>query len=182
MRSPRASSPGRTLCLGLLVCGLFPGAAHAKAFPYWGVSFGTPERTAAHLGVSFGRDIPGDAEGFAIGTGPVVEVSAGMGGGSLGVGRSLLILPEDSIRVYADVKAVATRTWDKPRAASPHATYVGIEGGLSVAFVRLNVGVAKRVEQKTRGANVLFTWGAGIQIRIGSRRPSAHPPEVNSGR
>ena len=159
-----------------LVClfALAPAEARAGAFPYWGLSFGTPQRAAAHLGVSFGRDIPGsDVDGLAIGTGPVIEGAVGMGGAKLGLGRSVLLPPEDSIRVFADLKAVGTRTWDKPRGASPHATYLGIEGGLSVAFVRVNLGLSKRVENKTRGANYLFTWGAGVQIRMGGKRKRA---------
>lgn len=157
---------------------LWPSSAGAGTFPYWGLSFGTPDRATAHLGFSFGDKIPSGAdEGFAMGTGPVVEASVGMGAGRIGIGRSVLILTEEkSLRVYGDLKAVATRTWDKPRGASPHATYLGVEGGLSVAFVRLSLGVSKRLEDKSRGANVLFTWGAGVQIRMGgSRRQTSTP-------
>lgn len=148
---------------------LLPSKAPAGTFPYWGLSFGTAERTAVHVGVSFGDDIPSDGGGgFAMGTGPVVEASIGRGAGKIGIGRSILILTEQkSLRVYADVKAVATRSWDEPRGASPHATYLGVEGGLSVSFVRFTMGLSKRLENKSSGANVLFTWGAGIQVRIG---------------
>jgi hypothetical protein len=158
------------LLLNLL---LMPSAARAGTFPYWGLSFGTAERAAAHVGVSFGDDIPSEAsEGFAMGSGPVVEATVGMGGGKIGIGRSLLILTgEESLRVYGDLKAVATRTWDAPRGASVHATYLGVEGGVSVAFVRFTLGVSKRLEDKSRGANVLFTWGAGVQIRMGGSKP-----------
>jgi len=147
-----------------------PSGASAGTFPYWGLSFGNAEREAAHLGFSFGDHIPSEAsEGFALGTGPVIEAKVGMGGGRLGIGRSLLVLTEEkSLRVYADIKAVATRTWDKPRGASPHATYLGAEGGLSVSFVRFTLGLSKRIEKKSSGANYLFTWGVGIQVRMGS--------------
>jgi hypothetical protein len=167
-------SPGRLfplLVMSLLVFST-PSSAEAGTFPYWGLSFGTPARAKAHVGVSFGDDIPTNAsEGFALGSGPVVEATVGMGAGSVGIGRSILILTEEkSVRVYADVKAVATRTWDEPRRASAHATYLGVEGGLSVAFVRFTLGVSKRLEEKSRGANVLFTWGAGVQIRKGGSK------------
>ena len=169
-------APGRRwIFLALLALAAAPAPALAGSFPYWGLSFGAPGRATAHAGVSFGPDIPGGgSEGFALGTGPVVEASIGMGAGRIGIGRSILILTEEnSLRVYGDLKAVATRTWDKPRSASAHATYLGVEGGLSVAFVRLSLGVSKRLEDKARGANVLFTWGAGVQIRMGGskRRP-----------
>ncbi|MEO8502220.1 MAG: hypothetical protein ABI565_14965 [Vicinamibacteria bacterium] len=146
-----------------------PSPARAGTFPYWGLSFGTSQRAAAHVGFSFGDHIPSDAgEGFALGTGPVVEATVGMGAGKIGIGRSILILTEEnSLRVYGDLKAVATRTWDDPRGASAHATYLGVEGGLSVSFVRFTMGVSKRLEDKAHGADVLFTWSVGAQIRMG---------------
>ena len=149
-----------------------PAPARAGTVPYWGLLFGTPERATAHVGVSFGDDIPsGASEGFALGTGPVVEASIGLGAGKIGIGRSILILTEEkSLRVYGDLKAVATRTWDKPRGASAHGTYLGVEGGLSVSFVRFTMGVSKRLEEKAHGADVLFTWGVGVQIRMGGSK------------
>ncbi|MBK5254745.1 MAG: hypothetical protein JJE39_01800 [Vicinamibacteria bacterium] len=171
MTQRRSSQSIRCMILAVLLTGL-PSAARAGRFPYWGLSFGTSERAAAHLGISFGHDIPSEAgEGFALGSGPVVEAAVGMGGASLGLGRSILILTEGKpLRVYADVKAVTTRTWDRPRSASPHATYLGVEGGLSISFMRFTMGVSKRLERKDSGANVLFTWGAGLQIRMGRRQ------------
>lgn len=155
---------------------LAPADAQAGSFPYWGLSFGTSERTSASLGVSFGDRIPGEVEdeGFALGTGPVVEATVGLGGAKVGAGRSVLLLTDKkSGRIYADWKAVATRTWDRPRGASAHATYLGLEGGLSLSFVRFTLGVAKRLEEKSRGANVLVTWGAGLQVRMGKARRRA---------
>lgn len=151
---------------------LAPAPARAGTVPCWGLLFGTPERATAHVGVSFGDDIPsGASEGFALGTGPVVEASIGLGAGKVGIGRSILILTEEkSLRVYGDLKAVATRTWDKPRGASAHGTYLGVEGGLSVSFVRFTMGVSKRLEEKAHGADVLFTWGVGVQIRMGGSK------------
>jgi len=149
-----------------------PSLARAGAFPYWGLSFGTPERAAAHLGVSFGRDIPGvGIEGFAMGSGTIVEAAVGMGSGTLGVGRSMVILTEEkSVRVIGDLKAIAVRTWKEPRSASANSTYLGVEGGLSVAFVRFTMGVSKRLEDRAAGDDWLFQWGVGIQIRIGKAK------------
>lgn len=150
---------------------LAPPLAEAGTFPYWGASFGTPDRAAAHLGVSFGRDIPTEADdGIAMGSGPVVEAVLGAGGARVGVGRSFLLLTEEtSVRVFADLKVVGRRTWDRPRGASAHASYLGVEGGLSVAFVRFTVGVARRLEDRPRGARTLVTWGIGTQILLGKR-------------
>ncbi len=152
---------------------LAPADAHAGTFPYWGLSFGASERTAASLGVTFGDRVPGDvSEGFALGTGPILEATVGMGGAKFGVGKSFLVLTDrKSVRLLADWKAVGTRTWDRPRGASARATYLGLEGGLSLSFVRFNLGIAKRLEEKSRGANVLFTWGVGAQVRIGGSKP-----------
>jgi len=149
-----------------------PAVAHAGAFPYWGLSFGTPERAAAHLGVSFGDDIPGGGiEGFAMGSGTIVEAAVGMGAGTLGIGRSVVILTEEkSVRVLADVKAIVSRSWDEPRSASANSTYLGAEGGLSVAFVRFTLGVSRRLEDRPQGDDWLFHWGVGMQIRIGKAK------------
>jgi len=150
----------------------WPSSARAGAFPYWGLSFGSPERAAAHMGVSFGRDIPGGGiEGFAMGSGTIVEAAVGMGAGTLGIGRSVVILTEEkSIRVLADVKALVSRTWDEPRSASAHSTYLGVEGGFSVAFVRFTMGMSKRLEDRSEGDDWLYHWGVGIQIRIGKAK------------
>jgi hypothetical protein len=149
-----------------------PSTARAGAFPYWGLSFGTPERAAAHLGVSFGRDIPGAGiEGFAMGSGTILEAAVGMGAGTFGAGRSVVILTEEkSVRVIGDLKAIAVRTWNEPRSASANSTYLGVEGGLSVAFVRFTMGVSKRLEDRPEGDDWLYHWGIGIQIRIGKGR------------
>ena len=156
--------------IGLLLMG--PSPARAGAFPYWGLSYGSPERAAAHLGVSFGADVPGAGiEGFAMGSGTMVEATVGMGAGTFGIGKSLVILTEEkSLRVLADLKAIASRTWDEPRAASANSTYLGVEGGLSVAFVRFTLGVSKRLEERTQGDEWLYHWGVGIQVRIGKAK------------
>jgi hypothetical protein len=147
----------------------WPSQARAGAFPYWGLSYGSPERAAAHLGVSFGDHIPGGGiEGFAMGSGTIVEAAVGMGAGTFGIGKSLVILTEEkSVRVLADMKAIVSRTWDEPRAASANSTYLGVEGGLSVAFVRFSLGALKRLEERAQGDEWLYHWGLGIQIRIG---------------
>lgn len=149
-----------------------PSPVRAGAFPYWGLSYGSPERAAAHLGVSFGDDIPGaGTEGFAMGSGTNLEAAVGMGAGTLGIGRSVVILTEEkSIRVLADLKGLVSRTWDEPRAASANSTYLGVEGGLSVAFVRFTLGVSKRLEERSEGDEWLYHWGVGIQVRIGKAR------------
>ena len=151
---------------------LMPCAAGAGTFSYLGVSFGTPQRPAAQLGVAFGRNIPGGGGEFEMGAGPIVEASIGRGAGQISVGRSLLLLTDEkAVRVLADIRATVLRTWDSPRGASPHATYAGIEGGLSLSVVRFTLGVSKRIESKSTGANVLVTWGVGLQVRVG-KRPS----------
>jgi len=148
--------------------------ARAGTFPYWGLSFGSPDRIAARLGLSFGDHVPGaETEGLALGTGTVAEVAVGQGSGTLGIGKSFIVLvPEEkSLRVIGDLKAMAVRTWDEPRSASPHSTYLGLEGGLSVAVVRFTIGVSKRLEDRVEGDEWLYHWGLGIQVRIGKAKP-----------
>lgn len=169
---------GRSFARSLVLVALllsWPASARAGAFPYWGLSFGSPERAAAHLGVSFGRDIPGGGiEGFAMGSGTIIEAAAGRGAGTLGIGRSVVILTEEkSVRVLADLKGIAVRTWDEPRSASANSTYLGVEGGLSVAFVRFTMGVSKRLEDRPKGHDWLYHWGVGIQIRIGNPKKAS---------
>ncbi len=168
-------SQGRWLARPLVVLAVvlfWPALAQAGAFPYWGISFGSPERAAGHLGLSFGEDVPGaGTEGFAMGSGTIVEATAGLGAGTFGIGRSMVILTEEkSVRVLADLKAIVSRSWDEPRSASPNSTYLGVEGGLSVSFVRFTLGVSKRLEERIKGDDWLFHWGAGIQIRIGKAK------------
>jgi len=164
---PRRSC-ARFLALAALVL-LWPSEARAGAFPFWGLSYGSLERWAGHLGLSFGYDVPGAGiEGFALGSGTIVEATVGVGAGTLGIGKSLVILTEEkSLRVITDVKAIVSRTWDEPRAASPNSTYLGVEGGLSVAFVRFTLGVSKRLEDRLEGDEWMYHWGVGIQVRIG---------------
>lgn len=103
-----------------------------------------------------------------MGSGTIVEATAGLGAGTFGIGRSMVILTEEhSARVLADLKAIVSRSWDEPRSASPNSTYLGVEGGLSVSFVRVTLGVSKRLGDRLSGNEWLFHWGAGIQIRIG---------------
>ncbi len=170
---PKRRSLARFVVLACLLLS-WPARARAGAFPYWGLSYGSPERAAAHLGVSFGDAVPGaGTEGFAMGSGTIVEAAVGFGAGTFGIGRSLVILTEEkSVRVLADFKAVVTRTWDEPRSASANSTYLGVEGGLSVAFVRFTMGVAKRLEDRSAGDDWLYRWGLGIQIRIGKAKKS----------
>ena len=159
----------------LSLLSVLSGAAEAGTFPYWGFSFGTSERTAVNFGVTFGASVPSDvSEGLALGTGPLIEGTVGMGAAKLGIGKSFLVLTgHKAVRLLTDWKAVATRTWDRPRGASAHATYLGLEGGLSLSFVRLNLGLSKRLERKSSGAGLLVTWGLGAQIRLGGARRAA---------
>lgn len=167
--------PGRScarfLALVALLLG-FSSPARAGAFPYWGLSYGSPERWAGHLGLSFGGDVPGGGvEGVALGTGTVVEATIGIGAGTVGIGKSLVVLTEEKhVRVVADLKAIVSRTWDEPRAASANSTYLGAEGGLSVSFVRFTLGVSKRLEERIEGDEWMYHWGVGIQVRIGKAK------------
>jgi hypothetical protein len=151
-----------TLCLGAA------GRGDAGVLPFWGVQFGTPGRATFQTGLVFGSEVPERGAGvgdFAMGAGRIVEASLGAGSAKLGLGKSFLVLTDlKAVRAIADYRLTATRTWAFPRGASAHATYAGIEGGLSLSVLRISLGVSKRIEDRPRGADWLWNWGIGAQF------------------
>lgn len=158
----------RELAAGVLVLSLGAGRSEAGTLPFWGVQFGTPGRATFQTGLVFGSSVPERGSGvgdLSIGTGRILEASIGAGSAKLGVGKSFLVLTEmKAVRATADYRLTATRTWAFPRGASAHSTYAGIEGGLSLSVLRISLGVSKRIEQRSTGANWLWNWGVGAQF------------------
>jgi hypothetical protein len=148
---------------------LWPATARAQAsipnptapllFP--AVQFGAPARVTGGLGVL----IPfGDNRSAARGQGLMVEGSAGQSGmrGSIGP----LFFHE---YFGLDARAVVQRTWGDPLNASTDSTYLGVEGGMSIAYVRVSIGVAQRLAGPEGPHATILTWSAGVQVPIKTR-------------
>ncbi|HEX5068665.1 MAG TPA: hypothetical protein VFV78_00510 [Vicinamibacterales bacterium] len=93
-----------------------------------------------------------------------VEATAGRGGARLAAGLARRTREDGHPSLFGqDVLVSVMRTGASPREADAHATYLGIEAGLTVLGVRLGLGVAHRLTSAGTKATV-FTWSAGVQI------------------
>ena len=121
------------------------------------VQFEAPGRLTAGLSVFLPtRDEPGSGR-----DGWIVEARAGQSGGRLAFGRAGYLE-----YLGLDARAFVGRTWRDPLNASPDSTYVGAEGGLSIAYVRVAVGVAQRVAGPSGSKGTVLTWSAGLQLPL----------------
>jgi hypothetical protein len=118
--------------------------------------YGTPLKTSVGLGLFFETSDDGQLL-----SGAIVEGAAGQGGirGAFGLQRFLEY-------IGLDVRAVVHRTWSSPRGASADSTYLGGEMGLTIAYVRLSLGFARRVAGPSGEKATIKTWTAGMQIPI----------------
>jgi hypothetical protein len=125
------------------------------------VQYGAPLKWSGGLAVF----LPTAVEGGFRTRGYIVEGSVGQGGarGSFGFVSYL-----ESFGL--DGRAVVHRTRSSPRGASSNATYIGVEGGASFAYVRASVGIARRVSGASGSDATIPTWTAGVQIPIWVRR------------
>lgn len=124
--------------------------------------FGTPTNALATGGVQFdlgGRD-------YTTGVGPLVTVGAGNGGFRLAGGIGALEPEGPALATGLDLQLVVSRTSDRPRHASPRATYLGTEAAVVITDIRLSLGFAHRLGSAADRRNIL-TWSVGVQIPIG---------------
>jgi hypothetical protein len=116
--------------------------------------YGQPLRLAG----SFAVLLPLGREQYPIRQGVLLDGGAGQGGAraAAGVGRFL---------EYAglDGRVVLSRTWGSPLSASNHSTYGGVEGGLTVWYVRVSAGAARRISGPPAGSATMLTWAAAFQ-------------------
>jgi len=120
------------------------------------VSYGAPLRTAASF--AFFRSVSDPRQQLT--EGPLVEAGIGQGGWRVSAGW---VRFEEYVGL--DLRAVVTRTFAAPRAATPRATYAGAEAGLTIAYVRVSAGVAHRLGGSGAKATI-FTWAGAVQIPI----------------
>jgi len=91
--------------------------------------------------------------------------TCGTGGVQIAVGPAIL-LPEEWFLTYLfDVRATFTRT--SSEAASPNATFVGVESGLPIiGAMRLGLGVAYRVTDQPDPDRWKFTASFGLLLPV----------------
>jgi hypothetical protein len=131
------------------------GAPFYLLFP--SVSYGAPLRTAASFAVFRSNPNPKQEQQIE---GWLVEAGIGQGGARISAGHA------GFLEYFGlDVRGVLTRTFASPRKATPRATYAGVEGGMTIAYVRLAAGFAHRLTGSGERATI-FTWSGAVQIPI----------------
>ena len=123
--------------------------------------YGSPLRNAvgAALFVVNGRPQCGD--GICVWPGFQATAHVGAGGWRVGAG------PAWGPLFGPDILVSATRTWSAPRGAAPNSTYLGVEAGYQILFVRSSLGVSRRVDGPAGPSRTIFTWNVGVRIAIG---------------
>jgi len=114
-----------------------------------------PARLTAGLSVFF----PTRAEGGFHRDGYIVEARAGIGGGRVAVGRAGYLE-----YLGIDTRLFLVRTWNVPLNAPKDSTYAGVEGGVSIAYIRASLGVAQRLSGPSGPYGTVLTWSAGFQL------------------
>lgn len=121
-----------------------------------GAQYGTPLKASASLGLF--RSQPNPARHPQI-DGFIVEAGAGPGGVRASAGLA------GFLEFFGlDLRGVVTRTFSQPRGASARSTYGGVEGGLTIYYVRLSAGVAHRLAGPPGDKATIFSWGAAVLI------------------
>lgn len=121
------------------------------------VQFEAPSRLSGGLSVFIPTsDDPGSGRG-----GYIVEARAGRNGARVAFGRAGYLE-----YLGLDARAFVMRTWSDPLNASTDSTYAGAEGGLSIAYVRVALGVGQRVAGPSGKHGTIFTWSAGVQLPL----------------
>ena len=121
------------------------------------VQFEAPGRITAGLSVFIPTsDDPGTGR-----DGWIVEARAGQSGGRLAFGRAGYLE-----YLGLDARAFVSRTWRDPLIASPDSTYLGADAGLTIAYVRVALGVAHRMAGPSGRYGTVLTWSAGLQVPL----------------
>ncbi|TAK13402.1 MAG: hypothetical protein EPO35_10375 [Acidobacteria bacterium] len=123
-----------------------------------GVQYGAPMRTSASVALFMSRSLN---KTYPRIEGWLVEAGAGQGGGRISVGHAGFLE-----YLGLDLRGVLSRTWNSPRAATPKATYGGLEAGMTILYVRVSAGVARRLAGPAGDHATIFTWSGAIQIPI----------------
>ena len=125
-----------------------------------GAQYGAPLKWSASLSVVVETKVDGE---FL--SGVLIDGRAGQGGISGGIGYISFLE-----YVGVDLRAVVSRTGLVPRGATPEATYAGGEAGLTIAFARFAIGVARRISGPGGPHGTDVTWSVGAHVPIWWRR------------
>ena len=121
------------------------------------VQFEAPARLTAGVSVFF----PTKAEPGPRREGWMAEARAGQSGGRVAFGRA------GYLEYFGlDTRVFVGRTWGEPLNASPDSTYAGVEGGVTVAYVRVALGVAQRLSGPSGKHGTVITWSAGLHVPL----------------
>lgn len=157
---------GLVLAAGLLAVAV-PVRAQTPAAPrpllfLPGAQYGAPLKASGILAIY----VPTHVEGGFRSRGWMADGGGGQAGARASFGRAAVLE-----YLETDLRAVVYRTWGSPRAAASHATYAGVEGGLSLAYARFSAGIAQRVAGTSGDRGTIVTWSAGVQVPVwaGSR-------------
>lgn len=139
----------------------WPGALTLRAGAHW------PTGVGAAVGFVLSRDLGGDGDFVGGGPAPVARLGAGSGGGSaaIGVGGVMGNVEGHVLLPLAGWRAelVLHRTWGETFGpVAPDQTFVGIELGVTVAFIHGAVGAARRIAGDGDGDRHILTAGIGL--------------------
>lgn len=121
------------------------------------VQYGTPLRISGGLGLLV---LTAEKGGFRR-DGFLVEGVVGQGGASASFGVARFL-------EYAglDVRGVLYRTGLSPRGAAADSTYGGAEVGLTIAYVRLGAGLARRLSGASGTSATVGTWKVSVHVPV----------------
>jgi hypothetical protein len=122
--------------------------------------YGTPLRNAAGAALFIVRGRGQCEDGICVWPGFQATAHVGAGGWRMGAG------PAWGPLFGADVQVTATRTSSAPRGAAPNATYLGLEAGYQLLFVRSSVGVGRRVDGPAGPRRTIVTWNLAVRIPL----------------
>ena len=136
-----------------------PGSPRSRALGEYGALMRASGGFAVLSPFSSAKKTPGGQSqtrsGFLIGG------SVGTGGQQLAAGIGALVKDSYLLTYGVDFRGTLTGTRQSPLDATPNATYVGIEAGLTVSLLRVSAGYAHRVSGEPGPKGNRFTWPSG---------------------
>lgn len=159
MDSPRRWPRDILVPLALLLAACCAIPAHAEVEPALNVEVGGPQKLSANLGIRIAAGSPA-ARGY--GSGLVLQVQPGLGGGALNLGWMPVSFAASGTQALGlGVKARLVRTWGEPwSGAEPDRTYAGFELA-AVVGVKASVGLLWRLGEGQADRTVV-SWAVGF--------------------
>ncbi len=134
-----------------------PRAKASEGLLVPGVQYGAPLRT----GVSVALFIPTSGDGTFRRRGVIAEGAVGRGGASASFGVARFLEAAG-----LDARAAVYRTGRSPRGSAARSTYAGGEVGVTIEYVRVGFGVARRIAGASGPNGAIATWTVGVRVPI----------------